>query len=243
MSLKSLRENWEFFARRDPLWAIATLPGKSRGRWDRKDFFQTGKKEIAGVMEYLKSIDRFPVREKALDFGCGVGRLTQALADYFDEVCGGDIAPTMITLARQYSREGSRCKFFLNESSDLRLFEDNTFDFIYSNIVLQHIEPQYVQSYIEEFVRVLKPAGVLVFQMPSQLVPLRSLRGVVQFILPPFALNLLKKILFGGVMGMYCMKKEEILGILEKTGAKVKDVAEDNSAGINFLSYRYCVTK
>jgi hypothetical protein len=79
--------------------------------------------------------------------------------------------------------------------------------------------------------------------MPCQLLPTRSLRGVIQFILPPFALNLLKKILYGGVMGMYCMKKEEVLGILSKTGAKVKDITEDNSAGINFLSYRYCVTK
>ena len=187
MSLKKLRDNWEFFARQDPLWAIATHPGKSHGRWDSRDFFQTGKKEISGVMAYLKSIDRFPVCAKALDFGCGVGRLTQALADYFDEVCGVDIAPTMVTLARQYSQKESRCKFFLNESSDLRLFDNNTFDFIYSNIVLQHIELRYVKLYIEEFVRVLKPSGVLVFQIPCRLVPLRSFRGIVQFILPPFA--------------------------------------------------------
>ena len=57
--------------------------------------------------------------------------------------------------------------FILNERADLRMFESASFGFIYSNIVLQHIEPRDQRSYLKEFVRVLTPRGVLVFQLPS----------------------------------------------------------------------------
>jgi len=243
MNLKDLRNNWEYFARHDPLWAILTISGKRRGRWDQGDFFQTGVKEIEGVMEYLKRLNHPLAYARALDFGCGVGRLSQALAYYFDEVTGVDIAPTMITLARKYNQKNIKCKFFLNESADLKIFEGNTFDFIYSNIVLQHIEPQFSQLYIEEFVRVLKPGGLLLFQMPSQRIPFRSTRGVARSILPFCVLSLLEKMFYGAVMEMHCMEKNKVIRILENSGAKVKDIAKDNSSGINFLAYRYCVTK
>ncbi len=62
-------------------------------------------------MDYLG--DRqisFPKR-RALDFGCGVGRLTQALARHFNIVDGVDIAPSMIELANQFNRSGGRCRY------------------------------------------------------------------------------------------------------------------------------------
>ena len=42
---------------------------------------------------------------------------------------------------------------------------------VYSNIVLQHIHPHYSKQYLKEFLRVLKPGGMLVFQLPSEVVP------------------------------------------------------------------------
>src|SRR5262249_48837046 len=105
---------------------------------------------------------------RALDFGCGVGRLTQALARHFETVVGVDIAPSMLRGARKYNKFGDRCQYVLNERDDLRLFESNSFDFIYSNRVLQHMRPEYGKSYLREFIRVLSPEGLLVFYMPSE---------------------------------------------------------------------------
>ena len=46
-------------------------------------------------------------------------------------------------------------------------------DFIYSRIVLQHVNSRYaVRSYLSEFARVLAPGGLLVFQLPSH-IPIR----------------------------------------------------------------------
>jgi SAM-dependent methyltransferase len=168
-NLKELQRNWDELGKIDPLWAILTDPKKVNRKWSRREFFRTGEEEISGVMRYIDSLHIPLARRKALDFGCGVGRLTQALCRYFDQVCGVDIAPSMINLALKYNRYGSRCRYHLNVSDDLRLFGDDDFDFIYSSIVLQHIRPEYCERYVREFLRVLAPNGILIFQIPSEL--------------------------------------------------------------------------
>jgi hypothetical protein len=172
MDIKDLQRNWDEFGKTDPLWAIMTEPDKRDGKWDRAAFFKTGADQIARAMAQISDLGITPARDRCLDFGCGVGRLTQALCDYFDTCCGVDIAPSMIALAEQYNRYPQRCHYYVNAFPDLRIFEDSTFDFVYSCIVLQHMYPIYSKSYIKEFLRVLRPGGVLVFQMPSEEIPL-----------------------------------------------------------------------
>ena len=167
MDLKQLKENWDLLGKADPLYAILTAAEK-RGKWNLQEFFQTGQHEIASLMHSIDSQGISLKREKALDFGCGVGRLTQALCSYFESCCGVDIAPSMIELARRYNRYGNKCRYLLNDSDDLRLFHDNTFDFVCSRLVLQHMSPDYSKNYIREFLRVLQPHGLIVFQLPAE---------------------------------------------------------------------------
>jgi 2-polyprenyl-3-methyl-5-hydroxy-6-metoxy-1,4-benzoquinol methylase len=113
---------------------------------------------------YEKGID-FP-RHRALDFGCGYGRLTQSLAILFENVIGVDVAPSMIAGAREHNRHGDRVSYVLNERPDLTVLGDQQFDFIQTAIVLQHMRPEYQNSYLREFVRVLRPGGVIVAHIP-----------------------------------------------------------------------------
>jgi len=168
MELGELQRNWEEFGRIDPLWAILTDPSKKNNRWDPQEFFATGEAEIECLMDHVATLPLSQRRGRALDFGCGVGRLTQALSKYFEQCIGVDIAPSMIELAQEYNRFGDRCQYYVNAADDLRLFEDGRFDFVYSNIVLQHIPPEYSARYIRDFVRVLTPGGMAVFQLPSE---------------------------------------------------------------------------
>jgi SAM-dependent methyltransferase len=119
-------------------------------------------------MEFIDSLPMKLARRRALDFGCGVGRLTQALCKYFQHCIGVDIAPSMIELARKFNRYGDRCEYRENPFDDLHEFDNDQFDFIYSNIVLQHMEPRYSERYVQEFVRVLSPEGLAVFQIPAK---------------------------------------------------------------------------
>jgi hypothetical protein len=167
MEIRELQRNWELFGKTDPLWSILTDPRARHGRWDEEEFFRSGKRTIDAVFRKLTELRARPRRGLALDFGCGVGRLTQALARRFRRVIGVDIAPAMIDLANQYNRSRWRCSYAVNDRPDLAMFPDGKFDFVFTLIVLQHMVPEYSRRYVAEFLRVAKPGGIIVFQVPS----------------------------------------------------------------------------
>jgi SAM-dependent methyltransferase len=209
VELKEVQRHWHTFGKIDPLWAIVSHPDKRYGKWKRDEFFASGEGEIDRILRHVDSL-AFPLRRgRALDFGCGVGRLTQALARRFRQCDGVDIARSMVKLARKYDRparrlwyetarlvnalssgqyrwadcrpgfarllQGHNCRYVVNTSKDLALFSDDTFDFVYSSLVLQHMRPEYSKNYIKEFLRVLAPGGLAVFQIPSRYMPEQEL--------------------------------------------------------------------
>jgi ubiquinone/menaquinone biosynthesis C-methylase UbiE len=163
-SVATQRE-WEDLAELDPLWAILSDHQKQFGRWDLEEFFASGQHEIDALMQAC-GIGKGS-KGRVFDFGCGVGRLSRALRPYFAEVYGVDISEEMIRLARKHTPS---CKFFVNQTDDLHLFKDNFFDFVYSNIVLQHQRSRdLAKAYVREFIRVIRPGGTIVFQIPHKL--------------------------------------------------------------------------
>ncbi|HLQ37138.1 MAG TPA: class I SAM-dependent methyltransferase, partial [Planctomycetota bacterium] len=90
-----------------------------------------------------------------------------ALADRFAEVIGVDCAESMLKGARQHNRHGDRVRYVHNECPDLQVFPDASFDLLMSLIVLQHMRQDYQAGYLREFVRVLRPGGVLYVQFAT----------------------------------------------------------------------------
>lgn len=165
--LDDSRQFWDAHATRDPLWAVLSEAGKEARRWDVRRFFQTGLNEVALMFYELESRGIAVNHGAALDFGCGVGRLTQALAPRFGQVVGVDVSPKMIETAAALNPFPERARFVWNCEPHLRQFADESFDFIYTNIVLQHIAPDISEGYLREFLRLLTRNGILVFQLPS----------------------------------------------------------------------------
>jgi SAM-dependent methyltransferase len=162
MNLERLKSNWESLAQRDALFAILTDHRRVGGRWNVGEFMATGKAEIETVMAYLAGIRCLPdYTGAALDFGCGVGRVTQALAPRFASCVGVDISQQMIHKADHFNRY-PHCRYLVSSGERLP-FADASFSFIYSNIVLQHVPRRFSMAYLREFVRVLAPGGILVF--------------------------------------------------------------------------------
>jgi SAM-dependent methyltransferase len=227
--LEKLQHNWEGLAQADPMWAVCADPTKKNGRWAKQEFFATGRNEVSIVLGCLSelgiSVDR---KSPALDFGCGVGRLTRALAEYFPECCGVDISPTMIRMAREFNGDLSQCRFLLNENDHLKVLPDDYFGFIYTSIVLQHIAETYSRKYIAELIRVLKPGGALVFQIPDawQDSTFKKVRARL-------ALRSRLQSLIGvrryPRMEMHCIEETTIRSLARDGGAEVVDVRLTNS--------------
>jgi SAM-dependent methyltransferase len=265
LDLRDLQRHWHRFGQRDPLWAIISWDEKKGNQWNRDEFFKLGVEEITSLMAHIERLVPALLRRRALDFGCGVGRLSQALASHFDEVVGVDIAPSMIKLAKQYNRHGRRCRYYLNEVDDLRSFDSANFDLVYSNLVLQHMEPRYAKRYIQEFLRILVPGGSVVFQLPGErLVAARDvdpipgsvvsetaqrgplLRRVVKRVAPDSWLEAYRRFRDRNepaFMEVYTTRREEVESFLMQNGAQIVDVEQNGSAGPGFSSFRYFATK
>jgi len=103
---------WDRHARHDPLWAILSDPTKAGRRWDLPAFLETGRREVSLLMYQLRALDIAFNRHAALDFGCGIGRLSQPLARYFDRVVGVDISAEMVRLANEINEYPERVRYW-----------------------------------------------------------------------------------------------------------------------------------
>jgi ubiquinone/menaquinone biosynthesis C-methylase UbiE len=153
-----MRADWDARAREDAHYYVAF----GRREQDETEFLSTA----ADVLRELeKELKRFPASQppsarRALEIGCGPGRLIRPMSRHFGEIHGVDVSPEMIAHARARLADLPSARLHSTSGSDLSLFPDNHFDFIYSYAVFQHIpSADIVFSYLRETVRVLKPAG------------------------------------------------------------------------------------
>jgi ubiquinone/menaquinone biosynthesis C-methylase UbiE len=235
MDIGSLQRHWNRLGSSDPMWAILTDRGKRNGGWDRAEFFATGRDLIEEVLRDVAALNVSFQRGRALDFGCGIGRLTQALAQHFQTIVGIDIAPSLIRQANEYNRVPDRCRYVLNSRDDLSVFGDREFDFVFSTIVLQHMHPRYAERYIAEFLRVLRPGGVAIFQIPEK--PAHTPVGMALRVLPAWVVRPLRK------MDMYGISQRRARQILSSGEAHLLEAKPNFESGPHWIAYRYFAQK
>jgi ubiquinone/menaquinone biosynthesis C-methylase UbiE len=200
--------------------------------------FATGRHDIQAALQRIATHGIGLNFEKALDFGCGPGRITQALAEHFREVHGVDIAASIIAKARELNKHGERCAYHLNDRPDLRLFEANTYDLVYSWLVLQHMPKQLSLGYLAEFARVTKPGGVMVFQIPDRRQDARPSGNGRQEDLPLEFWQGQEPIML-----MCETPSAEVVKVLEEAGARVIEAEEDSRADPTLVFCYYVARK
>lgn len=190
--IQRIRKNWDELAKRDPLWAILTDPEHEQRGWERDldTFFKTGRSDVKMVVDDLVRFGQtLPLGEKGqdlavLDYGCGAGRLTAALTDYFSVVHAIDVSEMMLSRLASYLHQkwfNSFSSVVIQHTSDdppLIPLKGGTVSFVLSLLTLQH-NPPLVQAFIiAEFMRVLKKDGIAYFNaMLPPLVPFNQRPG------------------------------------------------------------------
>lgn len=107
--------------------------------------------------------------DEVVEIGCGIGRMTRAIAERCAFVTGIDVAPEMVERGRRALADLDNVRLLLGNGRDLGFISDHSVDVVYSFIVFQHIpDPAITCRYIGEIGRILRPGGWTVFQVSQR---------------------------------------------------------------------------
>ena len=134
---------------------------------DTEQFWQEGRADLDQLLE-LGGVAIQP-RDRVVEIGCGVGRLTREIAARAAAVEAIDVSERMLELAREHNPQLTNVSWLLGDGESLRPVQDAGADLCISHVVFQHIpDPLITLDYVREMGRVLKPGGSSTFQISNQ---------------------------------------------------------------------------
>jgi len=151
-----MRTDWDKKAQDNPRYFICTPHWKSE-----EEFDESGRETASMILGDLK----LGYESRALEIGCGIGRVLKHVAPLFAEVHGIDISEEMIVLGKNRLSDFSNVCLHLGDGATLNPLSSGYFDFVYSVLAFQHMPASVVKNYLRECHRVLKPGGELHFQL------------------------------------------------------------------------------
>jgi ubiquinone/menaquinone biosynthesis C-methylase UbiE len=160
-----MRQEWDQRSRENAYHYIASW----KDQWPEDEFLLSGERDVRELIDpYLAAAQFAPAGKRVLEIGCGVGRMSFALAKRFAMVEALDISSEMIDRARalQDRLRIENVRFSVGSGKDLSQYSQESMDFAFSFIVFQHIpEVAIIENYIREIGRVLKGGGLFRFQV------------------------------------------------------------------------------
>jgi SAM-dependent methyltransferase len=168
------REFWDARAEEDAFFFVDNR--LEYGAPDLERFWAEGERDLATLLA-VGGVAITP-DDDVVEIGCGVGRLTRALARSARSVRALDVSPRMIELAREHNPALPGVTWIVGDGVSLAGIDDASADVCLSHVVFQHIaDPEVTLGYIREMGRVLRPGGWAVFQVsndPGVHAPLRG---------------------------------------------------------------------
>lgn len=128
-----------------------------------EDFFASGRAWMDEFAAFA-NLARVDLRgAAALDFGCGLGRMTRALAARYDQVIGIDVSDEMVSRANRLRI--SEATKYIHVLETPWPIDDDAVDLAFSTIVVQHIPGPHNARVVDELFRVSR--DVVLFDAPS----------------------------------------------------------------------------
>jgi SAM-dependent methyltransferase len=161
-----MKQDWDRRAQVDPYyWVAATQEA------DLQSYESSAQTDCEGFLKYFlggnwdESLAKDKFKDQALlDLGCGIGRMTAPLANYFQRSVGVDVSEQMILKAKELHQSITNAEFICNSGTDLSMLADGSIDIACSYSVLAHLPADVTEAYFLEIGRILKTAGFFRYQ-------------------------------------------------------------------------------
>lgn len=155
---------WDARARENPYYFIDNRQAFATPDVER--FWSDGERDLMAILDAAGV--SLTGEESAVEIGCGIGRLTRALARRTRAVVALDVSSEMLRRAREHNRELHNVHWLHCDGRTLSSLPDAAFDACVSHVVFQHIpDPEVTLGYVREIGRVLRPGGWTVFQVSN----------------------------------------------------------------------------
>jgi len=223
--------SWVHLGESEPHWSVITAEQyKSARIGDTENaFYASGKVDAALIKAFFERNNQSLEHLKScLEFGCGVGRATSAIAGLVPHVFAIDVSAPHLRLARAWLEKNGISNVTLVQLTKL---EDVTklpeFDLIYSTIVFQHNPPPVMLYLLETLFSKLARGGYALFQVPTY-------RAGYEFVWDEY--------LNGRTPGMemHVLPQSVIFDLFRRHEMDVIEVQEDGLTGSDsFLSHTF----
>jgi SAM-dependent methyltransferase len=151
-----MRDFWDARARENPYFYVDNRLAYAEPDLDA--FWRGGEDVLAGIRTRLGV--EAGAGDDVVEIGCGVGRLTRALAGRAATVRALDVSKRMLAEAGAHNPGLDNVEWVLGDGTDLTPIADASADAVYSYVVFQHIpDPDVTLGYVREIGRVLRPGG------------------------------------------------------------------------------------
>ena len=231
-----VEENFEHMGRTEPHFSVLSdpqyLPENIDG--NEENFYTSGKGPVdALVATAARCGVKLSSQMRCFELGCGVGRITNWLAELFGEVVASDISRPHLELAEANARRFGKANIsFLKLDRIDAINNIPDFDVFFSIIVLQHNPPPIIYALLKAALEKLNPGGVAYFQVPTY-------RLGYNFNAAEYLAASLKV----GVPEMHVLPQPALFDLLEETRCRVREIREDGAAGGQNISSRIFAMK
>lgn len=159
---------------------LQQLGQRMRQEWDRRvahdyrywmsdgissdeEMFQAGERDFEILIQGLSK--EALATQRALEIGCGVGRLVHSASAIFNSVIGLDVSEQAIAEARRLLKAKSNVELMLGDGIGLGEIESSSIDFAYTFAAMSSMPVSVIAMYLLELSRVLKPGAQMRLQL------------------------------------------------------------------------------
>jgi SAM-dependent methyltransferase len=155
---------WDERAREDAYFFVDNRVAYRNADVER--FWAGGEEALTTILDTLGV--QINAEDVVVEVGCGVGRLTRALARRAREVHALDVSSEMLDRARELNPQLHNVRWIHGDGRTLAGISDATAQACVSHVVFQHIpDPEITLGYVREMGRVLAPQGWSAFQVST----------------------------------------------------------------------------